>query len=93
MLRSNKLYLRVLDISADYLGPASERFVARQIENHLNKQPDDLTARDLGKLIEWVSLAMSTLTDDKALKTEYINRLEDLTKDRASRQQNNINEA
>lgn len=81
MTTRNELYLKVLDISSDYLGPASERFVTRQIENHLNKHPNQLRKGDMKKLIDWVRLAMSTLTEDKKLKNEYIRRLERLAND------------
>ncbi len=66
---------QVLEISQDYLGPAAERFLVRQIDAHLGKEPDKLTTKDLYKLIDWLKLSFSLLTDDSKLVDEYIFRL------------------
>jgi hypothetical protein len=49
------------------LGPASQRFVDRVIDNHIKKNPDKLTDADLPKLANWVKVSLALLTDDKAL--------------------------
>jgi hypothetical protein len=68
------LYAEVVDITYDYLGPAADRFVTRQIRSHLGKAPEELKKRDLRDLI-----AMSLLTDDDQLIAKYISDLKHLT--------------
>lgn len=69
------LYIQVVRITHVYLGPAADRFIARQVQNHLHKEPDELSEEDLGKLIDWVRLAISFLTEDSDIVEEYIARL------------------
>ena len=40
--KPKSLYLKVVRITDHYLGPAADRFIRRQIENHLNKHPEEL---------------------------------------------------
>lgn len=74
-----KLYKQIIDISEDYLGPATKRFIDRQIIAHIDKDPEDLTPKDVPKLIDWIEAAVSMLTNDKDLVVEYRDRLEKLT--------------
>lgn len=74
------LYDKVVKTTRVYLGPAAERFIARQVQSHLNKSPDQLTKQDLGKLIDWIRVAVSVLTDDNELVEEYIAELRKLCK-------------
>lgn len=73
------LYEQVVNTTYDYLGPAAERFISRQVEHHINKSPERLNKPDLKKLIIWISLAMNLLVDDQKLVAEYIGKLRDLT--------------
>lgn len=73
------LYTQVVRITHVYLGPAADRFIARQVQNHLHKEPDDLSQEDLLKLIDWVRVAVSLITEDSAIVEEYIERLRRLT--------------
>lgn len=73
------LYERVVDITHEYLGPAADRFVTRQIRSHLHKNPEELKKRDLRSLIDWIGLAMSLLSDDEALVQRYVASLNKLT--------------
>jgi len=66
------LYAEVVDITYDYLGPAADRFVTRQIRSHLGKAPEELKKRDLRDLISWIKVAVSLLTDDDELINKYI---------------------
>jgi len=77
---STLLYNQLVEISSDYLGPAAERFIERQVTTHLHKKPLELTVRDLAKLIDWIKLAFALLTNDSQIVDEYINRLVMLTK-------------
>jgi len=72
------LYDSVIRVTHVYLGPAADRFINRQIQNHLQKAPEALTAPDLLKLVDWVRLAVSLLTDDDEVVEEYIAQLRQL---------------
>lgn len=72
---SSSLFDQVVEITYGYLGPAADRFVARQIRNHLHKAPESLGKRDLRELIDWMKLAMAFLSDDDKLVAEYITSL------------------
>ncbi len=76
------LHDELVDISRDYLGPAAERFIERQVSTHLHKKPVEVTAQDLVKLIDWIKLAFALLTNDKQVIDEYTERLMALTKSR-----------
>jgi hypothetical protein len=58
-----------------YLGPAADRFIDRQIQNHLSKEPEELSKEDLSKLIDWIQAAVSFLTEDSEIIEEYISQL------------------
>ena len=72
------LYDQMVEITADYLGPAAPRFIDRQIYNHLKKTPQDIKKDDLQELIAWIRAAISLLTDDYGLVEEYATRLENI---------------
>lgn len=72
---SLQLVDQVLEISQDYLGPAAERFVSRQIATHLKKQPEKITKDDLRKLIDWIKLSFALLTNDTDMVDQYAERL------------------
>ena len=74
------LYDKVLTVTYDYFGPAAQRFIDRQIQNHVQKSPSQLTYGDLKDLIAWISAAMAVLTDDLELRQEYVDRLKELSK-------------
>lgn len=69
------LYDEVVALTSEYLGPAADRFINRQIRNHLNKNPESLTADDISELLAWIKLSMVFLTDDKAIVEDYIESL------------------
>lgn len=73
------LYSQVVTITDAYLGPAADRFIARQVQNHLHKEPTELSNKDLDKLIDWMRVALSMLTEDQKIVEEYISRLRTLT--------------
>lgn len=77
--KEQHLYTQVVRITHVYLGPAADRFIARQVQNHLHKEPSELSQADLSKLIDWVRVAVSLITDDSNIIEEYIERLERLT--------------
>lgn len=78
-MASPTLYDDVVHVTSEYLGPAADRFVTRQIRSHLQKKPEQLKQSDLRELIDWIKLAMALLTSDDLLINEYIANLEALT--------------
>jgi hypothetical protein len=76
--KNQDLYESVVKITYEYLGPAAERFIDRQVRNHLHKEPKNLTKKDLSGLIDWVQVAVSLLSNDAKLVEEYIYSLKKL---------------
>lgn len=74
------LYEELVSITANYLGPAARRFIDHQIENHLDKSPQDVKREDLEPLIDWIRVAISLLTEDTTVTNEFIERLKRLAK-------------
>lgn len=72
------VYKQVVRITHVYLGPAADRFIARQVQNHLHKAPEDLTYTDLSKLIDWIRVAVSLITEDSEIIEEYTGQLQKL---------------
>lgn len=60
------LHTQISRILENYLGPAAERFVERQIRFHLHKNPDQVTTKDIPRLTEWIKVSMALLTEDKS---------------------------
>lgn len=75
MSKPKNLRDQLLEINQDYLGPAAERFLERQIATHLSKKPENITSADLIKLIDWLRLSFALLTDDIRIVNEYAQRL------------------
>lgn len=75
---NSTVYDKVVRITQSYLGPAANRFIARQVENHLHKTPADLSPADLLGLIDWIRVAVSLLTEDSTTVEEYIAQLQKL---------------
>jgi hypothetical protein len=73
------IYEQVVRVTNVYLGPAAERFIDRQVENHLHILPSKLTKADLSSLIDWIRVVVSLLTDDREIVEEYIQELQKLT--------------
>jgi hypothetical protein len=75
---SSTLYLHVLEISEDYLGPAAPRFLERLVLNHLGKPAAKISESDLPQLVVWIKLATTMITNDENSVNEYMHRLETL---------------
>lgn len=71
----NTLYHKIVEVTYEYLGPAAERFVIREIESHLNKKPEDITKEDITKLHDWSRLAIALLTEDAKVVDAYSHSL------------------
>ena len=74
------IYQQAVEITKDYLGPAAERFINRQILFHLQKEPNLLTKKDIPQLAEWVKVSIAVLTDDKKMVDEFTERMLKLVK-------------
>lgn len=83
-MSADNLYNEVVVVTYDYLGPAADRFVSRQIKNHLHKEPEQLRKKDLKNLIDWIKIAMSLLSDEDTLVAKYIAELQALANDTES---------
>jgi siroheme synthase len=77
-MASSILYDDVVRVTYQYLGPAADRFVVRQIRNHLQKNPEELRRKDLRQLIDWIQLAMRLISNDAEVIDRYITELEAL---------------
>lgn len=83
------LYDKVVRITNVYLGPAAERFVGRQVRNHLHKEPQDISETDLRNLLDWVRGAVSLLTENGEIVDEYIEQLTMLTRGKKKAREQN----
>jgi len=72
---TKSVYQQSLQITKDYLGPAAERFISRQITFHLQKEPEKLTKADIPQLAEWVKVSIAVLTDDKKMVDDFAKRI------------------
>lgn len=75
---SERLYENILGITQDYLGPAAQRFIDRQIAFHLHKNPQEITKADLPDLVEWVKVSLASLTEDTKVVEKCSDRISDL---------------
>lgn len=75
---SEGLYKNILGIAEDYLGPAAQRFIDRQIAFHLHKNPQEITKADVANLAEWVSVSLASLTEDTDAVKNCSDRISDL---------------
>ncbi len=75
MPKSLKIYDQAVRISEEYLGPAGERFLRRQISTHLGIEPESISEKDMYKLVDWASLAFALLTSDPREVESFTNNL------------------
>lgn len=78
MHTKTSLYQRVIIVTTEYLGPAAPRFIDRQIQKHIGKNPKDLTLEDMPVLIDWSKIAIALLTDDRQIVVNYVDELNSL---------------
>lgn len=72
---ATSLYQAAIKVSNEYLGPAGERFLRRQISTHLGIEPEKLAKKDLKALVDWVRLTFALLTDDTEQVNDFAERL------------------
>ena len=69
------MYVKAVKITNRYLGPSADRFIARQVENHLHKPADELSGKDLISLIDWIKVTASLFVEDNELIEAYTKAL------------------
>lgn len=79
------LYTQVVQISEEFLGPAGERFVRRQIETHLSIQPEKIKTEHLPKLVDWLKLMFTMITNDARVVDNFSNRLLQLSQNQPTK--------
>lgn len=75
MPEPTNLYPEIVVISQDFLGPEGERYIRRQIEAHLSIKPEDIQARHIPKLIDWVQLMAAMTTEDSRAVDTFTDKL------------------
>ena len=73
-------FKQVVSITERYLGPASERFIRRQIEFHLQKEPENISYEDVSKLSNNVGVALGLLVNDKSVVSQAVSELKQIQK-------------
>lgn len=74
-------YRQVVRATEQYLGPAAERFVNRQIEFRLGKTPETLARSDIPKLKNALVVALGILVKDKAIVDQAAHKFDVIGKD------------
>ena len=69
------LYNQVVGVSERYLGPAADRFIRRQIDFHLQKQPENLDVADIPKLADSVRISLGVLTRDETMVNDAVREI------------------
>lgn len=69
------VYEEIVDVTNDYLGPVSRRFVTKLAKSHLDKKPSELTRQDVPTLHEWGVKAFALIAEDDGMVTEFSDRL------------------
>lgn len=82
MANNSDLYKKIVKISEEFLGPAGERFIRRQVETHLSIRPEDIKPQHLPELVEWTRLMFAVITDDSKIIDDFTNRLLGLANNR-----------
>jgi hypothetical protein len=75
-------YEQAVEVCEDFLGPAGERFIRRQINMHLNIEPEKLKKNQVLQLVRWARLAFALLTNNMDDIQAFTKRLEALAKGR-----------
>lgn len=74
----HSIYEDIIEVTEDYLGPSSGRFVNRQIKTHLNKKPEKLQPKDVDQLADWLRISLAFITDDEKILDNYERDLKEI---------------
>lgn len=77
-LAKQQLYTQLVRVSEEFLGPAGERFIERQIKTHLSINPEDIQPKDIPQLVDWMRLMFAMITNDPKVVDEFAGRLSKL---------------
>lgn len=75
-------YQKVIAVCEEYLGPAGERFIRRQIKTHLNIEPEKISKSHLHELANWSSLTFAVLTSNADEVEEFAKKLSSIAKEK-----------
>ena len=75
MTNETYYYNKVLEITREYLGPATERFLHRQITTHFQKTPEQLSKGDIPALAIRIRSGLLVLTNDETVVDEVYGRI------------------
>ncbi len=75
MSPTSKLYTDIIKISEEFLGPAGERFIRRQVETHFAIRPEQVQLKHLPELANWSRLMLAVITNDTKVIESFTNRL------------------
>lgn len=75
----NDYYTQVVKATEQFLGPASTRFIDRQVELHLGKDPHDITLADVDQLRDTTAVAIGLLTHDKKVVSQVSEEFNKIT--------------
>lgn len=68
-------YTQIVTVTEHYLGPAAERFIRRQVEFHLDKEPESISQSDVQKLKANVGVALGLLVNDKTIVDQAVGEI------------------
>lgn len=74
-MNNQPFYQEIVQLTDRYLGPVAERFIQRQIRNHLHIEPVQFRPQDLPPLIGWIEATLGVITDDNQLINDYLGEL------------------
>lgn len=69
--KTKSLHTQLVEISEEFLGPAGERFINRQIETHLDIKPEKIRNNQIQQLVGWTSVAFALLTNNRQERQEF----------------------
>jgi hypothetical protein len=75
MSPNKNLYDEIIQVSENFLGPAGERFIRRQIITHLGIEPEQLQKKHLPELVDWLRLALAVLSSDTSHVKDFGNQV------------------
>ena len=79
-IQKEDLYNKVVSVTKDFLGPAAERFITRQIKTHLKKDPPELTSEDIASLTALIKSALASLTEDPQIINGFTEKMMKISK-------------
>lgn len=75
-MASKTYFYKVVSVAEEFLGPAAERFVRRQVEFHLSKNPKDLTSKDVLKLSRTFGTSLGQIVKSDEMIKRAVKKIE-----------------